>query len=112
MAAMKISWWQWVPVWRWRILGSVEDADEVPDRLPRRGAVVVGTADFPKWIAFDCACGRKHRILLNADTARRPAWRLTKSVPLSISPSIDYSGQQRCHYFIRDGKTLWAKDSN
>lgn len=109
---MKISWWQWVPVWRWRILGSVEDADEVPDRLPRRGAVVVGTADFPKWIAFDCACGRKHRILLNADTARRPAWRLTKSVPLSISPSIDYSGQQRCHYFIRDGKTLWAKDSN
>ena len=64
---MKIAWWQWLPVWRWRILGSVDDADEVPDRLPRRAAVVVGTSSFSKWIAFDCACGRKHRIMLNTE---------------------------------------------
>jgi hypothetical protein len=109
---MKIAWWQWMPVWRWRVLGSVEDADEVPDRLPRRGAVVVGSASYPKWIAFDCACGRRHRILLNTDPRRRPAWRLAGTHPLSIAPSIDYGGEQRCHYFIRDGKTLWAKDSD
>ncbi len=109
---MKIPWWQWLPVWRWRILGWVDEADEVPARLPRRGAVVVGAVTFPKWLAFDCACGRKHRILLNADPARRPAWRVSQVDPLSVVPSIDYLGDQRCHYFIRDGKTLWAKDSD
>jgi hypothetical protein len=109
---MKISWWQWLPIWRWRIVGLVEDADEVPSRLPRRAVVVVGSASFPKWLAFDCACGRKHRILLNADPGRRPAWRLVQTDPLNIAPSIDYRGARRCHYFIRDGQTLWAKDSD
>ena len=108
---MKFSWWQWLPFWRWRILGRVDNADEVPVRLPQRGAVVVGSATHPKWLAFDCACGRQHRILLNADRGRHPAWRLVREDPLTIAPSIDYLGDQRCHYFIRDGKTLWAKDS-
>lgn len=109
---MKIAWWQWIPVWRWRILGSVEFADEIPDRLPRHGAVLVGSPQFPKWIAFDCACDRGHRILLNTDHVRRPAWRLAATKPLSIWPSVDYDGERRCHYFIRDGKTQWAKDSD
>ena len=33
----KISWWQWVPIYGWRIVAVVESADEVPQRLPRNG---------------------------------------------------------------------------
>lgn len=106
---MKINWWQYLPIWPWRVLGFVEHADEIPERLPRRAAVIVGTPAFSKWFAFDCACGHKHRIMVNADPARHPSWQMTQLRPLSISPSIDYKGERHCHYFIRNGKTLWAR---
>jgi hypothetical protein len=110
---MKISWWQWWPLWSWRAVGMVESADEIPARLPSRGAVLVGTPGRLKWISFDCPCRMKHRVLLNTDRARRPFWAVEISAEgrLSISPSIDQlNGRRRCHYFVRNGKTIWAKD--
>lgn len=112
--AMKIPWWQWWPLRAWRTVGVVESADEIPDRLPRRGAVLVGAPGRFKWVSFDCPCRRKHRVLLNTDRARRPFWAVEVSDRgrLSISPSIDQlDGGRRCHYFVRDGKTLWTKDA-
>jgi hypothetical protein len=110
---MKLSWWQWLPFQRWRIVGVAESADEVPERLPRNGVTLVGDADRTKWIAFDCPCRTGHRIMLNADSGRRPYWALNGVQPLTISPSIDYRGnQRRCHYFIRGGRIVWAKDSD
>ena len=51
-------WWRAVwPFSPWRIVAEVDAADEVPDRLPRKGAVLVGSRQHPKWIAFDCPCG-------------------------------------------------------
>ena len=111
---LKIAWWQWLPFRPWRIVGAVESADLVPDLLPRNGAVLVGTLEQPKWIALDCPCRQGHRILLNADARRQPAWRIAaaRDGKLSIAPSVDYSDRQRrCHYFVRNGKILWAKDS-
>lgn len=110
---MKISWWQWIPIWGWRIIGVVEAADEIPVKLPRNAAVLVGTKTFHKWVAFDCPCRTGHRIVLNTDPARKPFWRLDPSFgnSLSILPSIDYLGTaRRCHYFIRQAKIVWAKD--
>ena len=110
---MKIAWWKWLPFQRWRIVGSVGDADEIPEKVPRNGVVLVGTPEKPKWVVFDCACRRGHRIMLNADAIRRPFWSILSRRRLTIAPSIDYLGQpRRCHYFIRDGKVLWAKDSD
>ena len=110
---MKIAWWQWLPFWRWRVVGTVESADEIPDRLPRNGAVLVGSATYPKWIGFDCPCRRGHRIMLNADTSRRPAWRVdAANGRLTIAPSVDFVGSEfRCHYFVRNGRIEWTKDN-
>lgn len=111
---MKISWWQWWPFFRWRVVGAVDAADEVPRRLPRNGAALVGSEQFPKWVAFDCPCRTGHRIMLNLDSQRKPTWRLgpAPTNKLSIAPSVDYvTEQRRCHYFIRDGKVKWTKDS-
>lgn len=109
---LKFRWWQWLPFWRWRVVGVVDDADLVPDQLPRHAAVVVGSPSFAKWIVFDCACGSGHRIMLNLDGGRRPSWRVTEAKPLSITPSIDFDGARRCHYFIRNGRIEWARDSD
>jgi hypothetical protein len=110
---MKISWWQWLPFWRWRVVGQVGSADEVPDRLPRNSVALVGDAHRTKWIVFDCPCRTGHRIMLNADTARWPHWTLNQPKRLTISPSIDYrSNLRRCHYFIRGGRVEWTMDSD
>jgi len=112
---MKIRWSQWWPFWAWRAVGTVESADEVPSRLPRHGVVLVGTPGQVKWISFDCPCGAGHRVLLNADPERRPVWKVARSDRgrLSISPSIDQvNAGRRCHYFIRNGKTVWARDAS
>lgn len=112
---MRIAWWKWLPFQGWRSVGMVESADEIPDRLPPKGAVLVGSPQHVKWVAFDCPCGRGHRIMLNTDPARRPTWQVAAGSPrrLTIAPSIDYRGDdRRCHYHIRDGKTAWAGDSD
>jgi len=109
---MRIAWHQWLPFRRWRILGQVDAADEVPERLPRNGAVIVGSEALPKWLIFDCACRSGHRVMLNLDLNRNPRWHLVATKPLSVTPSIDYAGsQRRCHYYVRNGRTAWAKDS-
>ncbi len=105
-------WWRAVwPFSPWRIVAEVDAADEVPDRLPRKGAVLVGSRQHPKWIAFDCPCGARHRILLPLDARQRRHWRLRPGARLTLWPSIDaIEGARRCHYFITHGRTVWARD--
>lgn len=112
---MKIRWWQWLPFQRWRLLGFVEAADEIPQRLPKNGAVAVGSPARVKWIAFDCPCRTGHRIMLNLDSTRQPCWRIEAPAAdrLSIRPSVDYAdGRRRCHYFVTEGRIFWAGDSS
>lgn len=109
---MNFSWTEWLPFRRWRLVGVVDDADAIPDRLPPRGVVLVGPPDRPKWAAFDCPCGVGHRILLNTDPARRPAWRVTlDGRHVTLAPSVDFVGAtKRCHYFVRHGRIQWVRD--
>ena len=110
---MNVAWWQWLPIHPWRIVGDVESADDIPDRLPRNGIALVASGGALKWIAFDCPCRTGHRIMLNADKRRVPYWTLRKSTLATISPSIDFQGHgRRCHYFVRNGRIEWTKDSN
>ncbi len=104
----RFRWWQRLPRRKWRLVLSVDEADEVPERLPHRSAVLVGPADMPKWIAFDCPCGQGHRVMLNLDRRRVPAWSMISERPLTLSPSVDDCAIGRCHFFIRKGKIKWA----
>jgi hypothetical protein len=101
--------------WPWRrrlaIVSRVEAADEIPESLPRLGAVVVGSESAFTWLAFDCPCMTGHRIMLNLDQRRRPAWALMDANQLTIRPSIDSRlPGRRCHYWVRHGKIIWVKD--
>jgi hypothetical protein len=107
----KIPFWQWLPIFTWRIVAVVDSADDIPRRLPRNGAVLVGPRTRPKWIAFDCPCRSGHRIMLSADKAHTPHWTTTVQGQLTINPSIDYRGSaRRCHYIVRNGRVHWVPE--
>jgi hypothetical protein len=107
-----ISLWQWLPMFRWRIVATVDDADLIPVRLPRKAAVLVGSPAHPKWIAFDCPCSSGHRIMLNLDASRYPRWSISVDGLLTIRPSIDfYHSDSRCHFFVRNGRLDWVDES-
>lgn len=114
MAGMKIKWWDWFPFQPWRVVETVEHADDVAERLPRNGVSLVGPAEAPKWLVFDCPCRSGHRIMINADPSRQPFWKImTSGRRVSVVPSVDYEdSQKRCHYFIQKGRILWAKSLN
>ncbi len=108
---MRFPWTSWLPFQRWRVVGMVSSADEVPETLPRNGAVVVCDGGPPKWIVFDCPCRTGHRIMLNTDSHRRPVWRVDRESRdrLTLSPSVDArSANRRCHYIVRDGRIFWV----
>lgn len=97
---------------RWRIVTQVEEADLLPARLPRRGAALAGPYGAPKWLALDCPCGTGHRLLVNLDSRRHPAWRLVSASPLTIRPSLDIAqAGTRCHFTITSGTVRWAGSS-
>lgn len=111
MERMKNSWFDWLPWRRWKVVQQVEAADEVPERLGPRTAVFVGTREHPKWLAFDCPCGRGHRILIPLERSKKPHWRLAEGDRMTLSPSVDAVWRgRRCHYVIRSGKTIWIND--
>jgi len=106
---MRIPWWKWLPVYRWRLVGTAQSADEVPDKLPRNGVILVADSGRAKWLVFDCPCRTGHRIMLNADQKRFPFWTINPAPMLTLSPSIDSREKhRRCHFFIRNGRITWA----
>jgi len=97
---------------KWQVTTTVNSADQIPDVIPAKSACLIGDPANPKWIAFDCPCGRDHRLLLNLSRNRRPTWQLEGRKPLSLRPSIDsvHDGR-RCHFWLRAGHITWVKDT-
>jgi len=106
----RIRWWHWIPRFYWRVVAVVEHGDEVPTSIPRKGMVLVGCRETPKWLAFDCPCRIKHRMMVNLDPRRSPSWKLSSEKRLTIWPSFDYRGgtRQRCHVLITRGRVVWV----
>lgn len=80
----------------------------VPDRLRKGTVAVIGGRAHPKWVAFDCPCPRRHRIVVPA-SGNGPRWTVTvaRRRP-TIRPSIDSDDGERCHYFITRGHVRWV----
>lgn len=104
-------WFEWAPWRHWRVTALVGSADEVPETLVGKEAILVGSLSSPKWLAFDCPCRSGHRILLNLDQSRYPFWTLVELSKMTVRPSIDFrDNRRRCHYIVAHGRIHWAKD--
>jgi hypothetical protein len=92
----------------------VDAQSEVPDALPRRAVVAVGTdAEAPKWAVFPCPCGTGHHIAVPLRGPHVPLWSLTRDAVgrPSLAPSVDAVTEGvRCHFWLRDGVVAWAPD--
>lgn len=109
MAGMKglIKWWPSQPLPRcaWRMLGRVAAAEDMPERLPQRGAVLAGPPDCTSRAVFDCPCPTKHRLVVNPDGTGHPFWNTEYRRPLSLRLRIDsVTPEQRCHFNSLGGK--------
>lgn len=88
---------------------TITNRAELPEDLNPRYIYLLG-ATRPKWALLDCPCGRIHTIELNLANPARTRWQVTttKTGQPSIHPSIDYRGQHRCHYWIKNGRVHWV----
>lgn len=85
---------------------------ELPDHLDPRRIYLIG--DPPKWAVLTCPCGTGHQIDLNLCSPRRPRWTVTfdaRSRP-SLSPSVNVTGDRRCHFWLRHGHVGWCTDTH
>lgn len=110
-----------INLWRRLVSGSpridrivwFESHADLPEHLaPRVLAVIGGSPDSPKWAAFECPCATGHRIAVPLRRARGATWTLTvsSSEAPSLYPSVDESTDQRCHFWLREGRVSWAPD--
>ena len=97
--------------WRkWRVIDYVDSGDQIPDKLPYRGVVLVGTPNRPSWAALDCPCNTGHRLLLNLNEHRHPYWIVSSPRRASFWPSIDATvDSRRCHFVLNRGKIRWVR---
>lgn len=94
---------------RWQVAMTVGRMSDVPERLARGSAVIVGRATAPKWLVFDCPCRLRHRVMLNLDLRRQPRWTVETFRPLTLRPSVDDDSYgTACHYRILAGKIRWV----
>jgi Family of unknown function (DUF6527) len=93
-------------------LASYETLPDVPERLDRHTLAVCGVGETPKWAAFECPCGRGHRIVVSLQKAHRPHWTFSDSGGKpNLHPSVDSHGDFRCHFVLRDGRVTWARET-
>lgn len=74
--------------------------------------VVVGDT-APSWLAFDCPCRHRHRLLIPLSTRKKQHWQLTNWRKPSLYPSVDsIHNASRCHFWLDRGTVRWAREAH
>lgn len=94
---------------RFYIAMRVEDA---PDSLKEDVVYLIGDAPTPWAASLVCPCGCGETISLSLIPHDNPSWRarVLQDGSATLSPSIWRTKGCRSHFFIRNGRVLWAKE--
>lgn len=86
--------------------------EDLPDKLHRRTVYLIGEDDCPWSAALKCPCGCDALIQLSLIPGDDPTWvaSVGKRARASIHPSIWRIRGCKSHFFIREGKLIWAKE--
>jgi hypothetical protein len=87
---------------------------DYPDETLAPGVLhVVGGKNYQKWAYLKCPCGCGAQIMLSLSTTKRPNWTVTfdwLGRP-TIRPSIWQSDGCFSHFWVREGRIEWTKDT-
>lgn len=84
-----------------------------PEDVALGEIVIVGNANYKKWVCFRCPSNCGELILLSLNQHQHPSWRVTcdwLSRP-TLNPSIRQLNDCKCHFWIKQGQTYWCQDS-
>lgn len=87
--------------------------EELPDAIDDGVVYLVGDDPKPWAAAFRCPCKCGETVWLSLIPRDDPSWRarVLANGRISLSPSIWRKKGCRSHFFIRDGRVLWAKST-
>ncbi|MDO6719709.1 DUF6527 family protein [Psychrosphaera sp. 1_MG-2023] len=90
----------------------VKYVDELPFNLRKGVVYVIGDEEFQAVASFHCPCGCGKVIDLNLlPASNKPRWTIcTPHGKPTLSPSIWRKVGCKSHFFIRNGKVVWAKE--
>ena len=74
---------------------------------------VVGDRSFQKWALLKCPCGCGEPIMLSLSQKRRPKWAVVTDWldRPSVAPSIWQTAGCYSHFWIKQGRIRWTKDT-
>lgn len=89
---------------------SVLQGDALPQKLPRRGLILLRDGSEDWSIGLMCPCGCGQRIELPLIQEAFPRWKLHVELDgtPTLEPSIWLQGGCRSHFFVRCGKVEWV----
>ncbi|SKD00515.1 hypothetical protein SAMN05660461_1845 [Chitinophaga ginsengisegetis] len=70
---------------------------------------IIGHPGFPKWAVMQCPCGCKVPLTLSLMKHKKPNWECNiKNQKATLSPSVWKTDGCKSHFFLRNGKVIWA----
>lgn len=90
----------------------VTQVEDEPDIVDSKTIYAIGEDDFLAFVVMLCPCGCNKKIHLNLMQGNKPTWSLSirNGVP-TLRPSIWRKVGCDSHFFIREGKVVWAKST-
>jgi hypothetical protein len=87
----------------------VIQVEDEPDFVKSKKIYVIGEDDFLAFAIMICPCGCKSKIHLNLLPGKKPTWSIINinGIP-TLKPSIWRTVGCKSHFFVRDGKIVWA----
>lgn len=103
--------------WFERLLGIdlwlFETSEDPPEAPAKRRVYLVGDPDAPWSAAFLCPCNCGETVALSLIPDDDPSWIAAgrRGDRASLHPSIWRIRGCKSHFFIKEGKVIWAKES-
>jgi hypothetical protein len=98
--------------WRFRGKYYYSEGEELPDDVGKKEIFIGGKLKNNWVVVMRCPCGCGDKIYLNTLRSERPYWKIIyKRKGVSISPSIWRTRNCKSHFFVTNGKIIWAYSS-
>lgn len=84
--------------------------EDVPNVLKSKTIYIIGVENNPWQLIMECPCGCKNTLHMNLMKEESPVWSyvIENKKMITIHPSINRIVGCKSHFFIRNGKLVWA----